>query len=189
MKICLYIGSILSFLLEACAYIAPTPDEDEQSILRELILLRTQGLMLAEIICFQTENTDIRALGQMVVRYYEDTHPEFLEVCKRKLYAGVEIDVDALWSTANEYLHSTGNSLDDAFLLRYQDNIVRAITLHEMIILSGHSPDLRYFSFVALPELYRQQRELSALARENRLSTSPCMENKQLHINNLTINH
>lgn len=179
MKAHLYIALVFSLMLSACFNTAVPTSEGEQLAINQLILLRTEGLILAEMVHERTERDEIRKMCKKIIAYYQDTHPGFLEICENRIIAVQSKDFDSLWNKTNDFMDTSGYDMEETFINLYQNNIERSITLYEVIIQSNDWEDISYFSFLALPHLYNQQQELRALENENNLKvdidTHPCV--------------
>lgn len=180
----LHIGLFCLVMLHgACqhkGYVPQEQGEAERFALNELLLLRTEGLILAERIPNDTQNKEITEICDRIKAYYEKTHPDFMLLCEDKIMDVQEEDFDLLWDKIDLYLEEHEEDIESAFLNLVQENIMRSISLYTIIIQQEEWEEMRYFSHLALPDLYNQQEDLKDMALMTLVNT----ENN--HASNIT---
>ncbi len=132
----------------------------EAAIVRELVLLRTEGLALAEFVGAKSIDADVIQIGEQLRAYYQQTHPDFLQACTGSQIDLNDADFDSLWTNISDRFVSTDQSMESICLQLCDENIRASIKLYEDIIRTRESEKISYFSFIALPDLYNQQQEL-----------------------------
>lgn len=151
---------LLGSILQGCQNKDVVRAENELFTINELLLLRTEGLILAERATHYTKNKEIQRMCHRIKNYYRTTHPDFVDLCKDRIIGVEEKDVDQLWIKIDNYLYEQQDNIETAFVNLCNDNILRSIALYEIIITRDDWEDISYFSYQALPELYHQQEEL-----------------------------
>lgn len=139
--------------------------EKEQAVVEKLVMLRTEGLALAEFIASNAKDSAILLMCQRIKDYYIQTHPDFLHVCAGRPMGLTERDFDELWSRIEYRLRTDCTSFGMTSLKLCEENIDTSIALHEEILEAQEWEDICYFSFVALPDLYNQRSELHSLRK------------------------
>lgn len=159
------VGSIVFLVLvtfSACKN-AGHEDERELRIMRELVLLRTEGLALADFVQTKAQDPKVIAMCEELHSYYEETHPEFLQICAGRQISVSDQDFDLLWNKMSERFSIGNTSVEQTCLQLCEENICSSIRLYEEIIQKRDWEDMAYFSFIALPDLYNQQQDLEQL--------------------------
>lgn len=136
----------------------------ENNVLRELVALRTKGLLMNETIRKHNKYTNVLALSRKVTSYYEITQPNFLAVCK-----GKDLQLSASqFDTLSYLVERDFNGLSaTASLQSYEDHINTCIQIYSRIIQEGKTDELSYFSFIALPGLLNLKEEITAFKDSN----------------------
>lgn len=138
-------------------------DDKELLVMQELVLLRTEGLALAEFVQSKSADPEVLAMCENLQRYYEETHPEFLQICTGRKIALSNSDFDLLWGKMSERFSAGNHSVETTCLQLCEENIQSSIKLYETLIQKRDWEDISYFSFLALPDLYNQQQDLQRL--------------------------
>lgn len=132
----------------------------EAIVVRELVLLRTEGLALAEFVGSKSLDADVIQVGKQLRTYYQQTHPDFLQACTGSQIDLNDADFDSLWTNISDRFVSADQSMESLCLQLCDENIRASIELYEDIIRTRESEKISYFSFIALPDLYNQQQQL-----------------------------
>ncbi len=163
--------TILLFLIvgfSACT-MDDASKQREAVIVRELVLLRTEGLALAEFVGSKSADADVIKVGEQLRAYYQQTHPDFLRACTGSQIDLNDADFDSLWTKINDRFVSEDQSMESLCLQLCDENIRTSIKLYEDIIRERESEKISYFSFIALPDLYNQQQQLDKIRSHSRV--------------------
>ncbi|WP_437920064.1 hypothetical protein [Sphingobacterium sp. LRF_L2] len=161
----------LVFILGACEVRRDNTKAGESDVLQELVLLRTEGLIMTEYMLSNADNKEILTVCKRVKKYYTLTHPDFLRLCTGYSMELKESDFTLLWNDVHQRFIAARDSVDCFYLDCYQENIRSTIALYENLIRRQESEGISYFSFVALPDLYNQYDEFAAMRAGIALST------------------
>ncbi|MFD2594670.1 hypothetical protein [Sphingobacterium griseoflavum] len=137
--------------------------ERASSTIRQLVLLRTEGLALAEFVEAKSQDSDVIQMGKQLKSYYQQTHPEFLNACAGNKLDLDDSDFDSLWTSISDRFQKSNQSIENTCLYLCEENIKASINLYEEIIQQHEFEEISYFSFIALPDLYNQQEYLNNL--------------------------
>lgn len=167
---------IATFLTASCREHAPRSVDDEHiHVISELVVLRTEGLALAEVAASATRDEQVgRAIGQ-VKAYYIETHPAFLKLCQGQVIVLAHDDFATICAAVEHQILGESACVEMAFLSLYTDHTARQIAAYERVLRKSSKEDLYAFALRALPGLYHQQREISAIVHKHacRDSTLP----------------
>ncbi|MCL7987468.1 hypothetical protein M8998_05895 [Sphingobacterium sp. lm-10] len=154
---------ITLLLATSCQSASVQETENEMFVVNELILLRTEGMALCELAAAANPSPEVQATCEKLKTYYTSTQEEFTYLCTGRSVAMEEEDFDTIWKQAENYLLKDTANFELAFIELSSDNILRSITLHELIVQRQDWEDIMYYAFKSLPELYYQQGNLSRL--------------------------
>ncbi|MFD1772167.1 hypothetical protein [Sphingobacterium suaedae] len=166
------VALLMTPMLHGC-FSSEVSSERQEAALRELVLLRTEGLALAEFIGTKSTKPEVLSLCDTIRRYYQHTHPEFLRICAGRKITLVPADFEHLWNAMLARFDTSQLPLEQLSLRLCEENLRASIGMYESILREQEWEDICYFSFIALPDLYTQRDALSSLRRQVEATSSP----------------
>lgn len=170
---------VLSFMTStACKQNRPQEMDVKQLLdINELVVLRTEGLVLTEIVDPKTFDAPLGGLIGDIKAYYQETHPSFLRVCQGQPLVLQYEDFDMIREGIRNQVFTSEAGIEEAIMSLYVANTDRSIEVYERILQESERKDVRRFALRALPGLYNHQKEVHALLRQRRaddyLDTTP----------------
>src|SRR5690606_34036571 len=163
-----YTLAIVGFLTASCRERPPNMVADEHlRVLNELIVLRTEGLALAEVAASASHDEQVNRTIGHIKTYYTHTHPEFLKLCEGQIVVLAQKDFATIWTAVEHQLLRDAECTEKAFLSLYIANTARSIVAYERVLRGDADGDVYLFALRALPGLYSQRSEIASLLRQH----------------------
>lgn len=133
--------------------------------IHELIVLRTEGLALTELVDRTTLASSTDSLVGLISDYYVQTHPEFLKLCRGQPVLLENEDFDTIWKTLKHHINTSDATVEEALIFLYTANINKSISVYQRIIQENQHQNLHCFALRALPILLHHQKQAFVLLK------------------------
>ncbi|TDQ80005.1 hypothetical protein [Sphingobacterium yanglingense] len=164
----MYIQAFVLFFL----FIVPIPrseaqnEEVENSVIRNIVFMRTEGLGMAELFYNHSKDKKIRELCSRIKSYYTATQPDAVALCSGKDLQLAEAEFELLYGRLQKGFEGYDAKKEGAYLEVCEEHINKSIAFYTQLVQDGAWEDISYFSFKALPELFNLQQEMRKLKKK-----------------------
>lgn len=137
--------------------------ENKDEIVSKLVILRTEGLAIAEYLNSKTQDPEVKEFCLYVKNYYKSTQKDFVKLCEGKELNVEEADFNEIWFTIND-----GNEVYDEFVEKRlmsvcKENLEISFDLFYQIMNSHTNHHIGGYSYKAMPQLYKTLKEIESL--------------------------
>jgi uncharacterized lipoprotein YehR (DUF1307 family) len=151
LKYCLL--AVFLFIQVSCQRSAKD-DQAASDIVRKIVMVRTEGLAIAEVLWTYSEDPAVRQISKQIIEYYKSTHPTFLRICKGRSLMLNEQDYRNIWTNLENKIDYYDPQIEQKLLALSMENTTISIELYSSLIRNQRWHDIAVFSFEALPELF-----------------------------------
>lgn len=135
-------------------------DREASALVRKLVMVRTEGLALAELLWNNSEDPAVKQISGQIIEYYQSTHPLFLQICKGRKLMLREHDYQNIWTNLQNKIDTYDPQIEQKLIALSIENIQISMELYNQAIHDQRWEDILVFSFEALPELFNIMDEL-----------------------------
>jgi hypothetical protein len=161
MRLTLILSTILCFLQVSELHAQQL--SQEEVILTNIVFMRTEGLVMTQLLEQKSKNKKVLAICKRARRYYIQTQPTLLEVLKGKMLALDARQFEDISKEAEKKFDKYSVKNEGQWVRLYQDHIQNAIRTYSLLLQERKWASVTYFSFLALPELINLQEEVKKL--------------------------
>lgn len=157
---------LLLFLISAFLHANPQQLKQvsqEEAILTNIVFMRTEGLLMTQLIEQKSKSKKVLSLIRRAKRYYTDTQPLLVEVTKGKTLALDQKQFEYISKEAEKRFQNYDIKNESYWIKLYQNHIQSCIRLYSLLLQEREWASVTYFSFHALPELINLEHELVKL--------------------------
>lgn len=136
---------------------------EEESALRDIVFMRTEGLLMTQMLEKNSKNKDVLKICKQVKVYYKQTQPQLLAVTQGK---DLKLDESQFATIAKEVEKKFENynvNREDKWIDMYKLHIHNSIRVYSLFLQRREWVSVTYFSFKALPELINLELEFNKL--------------------------
>jgi hypothetical protein len=128
-------------------------DYKDEHTLRDIVFMRTEGLVMAQLMEKHSKNKEILLLCKRIKSYYKDTQPILLEIIKGKTIDLDDSQFEQIWNAGEKsfayYSEESASKWNKLFL----EHINACVNAYTQLLRERQDDDIAYFTFRALPEL------------------------------------
>lgn len=135
----------------------------EEAILTNIVFMRTEGLLMTQLIEQKSKNKKVLSAIKRAKRYYTETQPMLLEVIKGKALALDQKQFDYISQEAEKKFQNYDIKNEGHWIKLYQNHIQNCIRSYSLLLQDREWASVTYFSFYALPELINLDQEFIKL--------------------------
>lgn len=135
----------------------------QEAILTNIVFMRTEGLLMTQLIAKKSKNKKVLSVIKRAKRYYIKTQPLLLEVIKGKALALDQQQFEYISKKAEKRFENYDVKNEGEWIQLYQSHIQNCIRSYSLLLQGQTWPGITYFSFHALPELINLEDELVKL--------------------------
>lgn len=157
---------LLLFFISAFLYAKPQQLKQvsqEEAILTKIVFMRTEGLLMTQLIEQNSKNKKVLSAIKRAKRYYTETQPILVEVIKGKALALDQKQFEYISKEAEKRFQNYDIKNESHWIKLYQSHIQNCIRSYSLLLQERKWASVTYFSFYALPELINLDQEFIKL--------------------------
>ncbi|UPZ35375.1 hypothetical protein MUB18_14795 [Sphingobacterium sp. PCS056] len=138
-------------LLQSSALISQ--DLNDENTLRDIVFMRTEGLVMTQLMEKHTTDKQMLLLCKRIKDYYKTTQPILLEIVKGKTLQLDQRQFDQIWKAGEKSFENYNEKNKKQWKLLFEQHIHACVQAYTKLLQERQDDDISYFSFQALPEL------------------------------------
>lgn len=128
-------------------------DLNYENTLRDIVFMRTEGLVMTQLMEKHTKNKEMLLLCKRVKEYYQKTQPILLEIVKGKTLDLDEEQFVQIWKAGEKAFQNYDEKTQKEWNSLFATHINACVQAYTQLLQERQDDDISYFSFQALPEL------------------------------------
>lgn len=161
MRIRLFLFIVPLFLQGSDTSLPSFQDARQDETLRTIVFVRTEGLLLIQLLQQHTKDKKLLGLCKRIIHYYKETQSDLLKACKGKDLQLSKQQFEYIQKDLQTQLLTNGMLNDSICMVYFREHISKSIQMYSLILKEGKGDDISYFSFRALPQLLNINEELN----------------------------
>lgn len=158
--------AVLCFFISPVSRGAAQNDVRELQVVRNIVFMRTEGLGMIELLAKHCSDKQIQNVCARVKKYYVDTQPAMLELCKGMDLQLSKDDMASILETLEKGFENYDPTRNLDYLKICEEHVNRSIKIYASLAKEDRWNHVTYFSFKALPELFNLQQEIRKIKRK-----------------------
>lgn len=139
-------------LFQSLAVIAQNNNKDEH-ILRDIVFMRTEGLVMTQLMEKHSKNKYMLLLCKRIKNYYKDTQPILLEIIKGKTIGVDQSQFEQIWKAGENSFAYYSDESENKWNKLFLEHINASVNAYTKLLQERQDDDIAYFTFRALPGL------------------------------------
>ena len=135
----------------------------EETVLINIVFMRTEGLLMTQLLEQKSKNKNIVAICKRAKNYYVHTQPILVEVIKGKALPLDQYQFEEISKEAEKRFENYNDKNESEWIRMYQDHIQNSLRTYSLLLQGREWSSVTYFSFQALPELINIDQELKKI--------------------------
>lgn len=161
-----HIITLFYFVISPLAMGAAQNDLRELKVVRNIVFMRTEGLAMVELLAKHCSDKRIQKICNRSTKYYKDTQPVLLELCKGMDLKLSKEDMESLFELLENGFKNYDHTRELDYLLIYEEHVNRSIKIYAELAKENRWDQLAYFSLKALPELFNLKQEMRKIIKK-----------------------
>lgn len=138
-------------------------DIKNESTLRNIVFMRTEGLVMTQLMEQHSKDKQMLSLCKRIKSYYKNTQPILLDIVKGETLDLEKSQFDAIWKAGTASFANYNEKTEKDMNLMFEEHINASVNAYTALLKEGLEDDVTYFSFRALPGLVNLAEECVAI--------------------------
>nr|WP_315395312.1 hypothetical protein [uncultured Sphingobacterium sp.] len=138
-------------------------DYKDEHILRDIVFMRTEGLVMTQLMEKHSKNKDILVLCKQIRNYYKNTQPILVDIIKGKTIDLDQNQFEQIWKAGEKSFLYYSDESESKWNKLFLEHINASVNAYTKLLRERQDDDIAYFTFRALPELVNLAKAYQAL--------------------------